>query len=124
MYGRTYAGGATTWPWPTEDYELTSDAFDVIPGQIDLSLDGSSLDASLTAPSWGYRLVHIEGSSQGSNPIDDGEVTYLLADGSSETDTTAGTNASGSTTFEIDIPEEAISIIVTDRYGNIGQLDL
>jgi len=57
VLGQHYTGGGEGWPWPTEAYELTSEVFELLPGELSLSEEDGSLWASLTAPAAGYRLV-------------------------------------------------------------------
>lgn len=126
VQGRRYTGGATTWPWPTEKYTFSSEPFELVAGQVDLSWDASSgtLTASLGAPSGGWRMVDAAGSSTGSNPLSGGTVTWTLADGSESTDSASGTLSGSSTVFSVTPPEGAIRVTVTDAWGNAGTLSL
>jgi neutral ceramidase len=122
--GQHYAGGATTWPWPTTAYEITSEPFLVEPAELTLSWDGSSLRASLDAPAWGYRLVHLEGSSTGSNPLVEPTLTWRMADGSELPAAESPTTSGGASVWTPSVPEGAVSAVVTDQYGNEGQISL
>ncbi len=123
-YGDTYGGTAETWPWDTEPYEVISDSFEVVPAELSLSLHGSSLSASLNAPAWGYRLIDTAGYSTGANPIEDGVVTFIAFDGTETVDSAVGTSSGGVTTFEVTVPGDAVEVVLTDVYGNIGTLEL
>ncbi len=127
IYGRSYAGGADTWPWPTDAYEITSDPFVVVPADLDVSFDGTTLTASIPAPAHGWRLVDLQGSSQGANPVHDATVSFVLADGSTTVATTAdGTIAGGRTSWTLTEIGQAdvVAIEVVDGYGNAGRVEL
>ena len=131
VYGRHYAGGATTWPWPATDYEVTSDPFTVTPASVSLALDGETLSAWIQAPDWGYRLVDVEGSSRyvegdqsGANPVRDATLTWILSDGSTIEEALVGEISDGVTVAAVAVPEEALSVTVTDSSGNTGALTL
>jgi neutral ceramidase len=120
VYGRTYAGGAEQWPWPTEDYELTSDPFEVIPAEVSIGLGEDTVTAWIEGPAFGYRLIDVEGSSQGHNPLHGATLSWILEDGSVEVSSESGSSAGGVTTFSVSPPADAVSVEVTDQYGNTG----
>ncbi|MDG1478487.1 MAG: neutral/alkaline non-lysosomal ceramidase N-terminal domain-containing protein [Myxococcota bacterium] len=131
--GQAYAGGAETWPWPTEDYEVFSPEFEITAAVVDISLDGDVLSAWLQAPEWGYRLIDAEGSSRwidkdeqmtGENPVRDATVTWTLSDGSTVADDSEGSVADGRTWWSVTAPESAVSVTVVDGWGNAGVLAL
>jgi hypothetical protein len=124
VYGQTFAGDATTWPWPVDDYEIVSDTFEVLPVEISLSIEEDVLLAWIEAPTWGYRLVDMDGDSHGANPVHDLTLTWLLEDGSETSEIPETSTDNEVTVAEITMPEGAVGILVEDRYGNLGQLDL
>jgi neutral ceramidase len=124
VYGQRYTGGATTWPWPSEVYELTSAEFEVVPADITLSLDGDTLSAHIDAPAAGFRLIDMEGDSRGANPARDLTATWTLADGTTVTDALDGAVESGMTQSVVAPPDDAVSVEVVDGYGNVGTLAL
>ena len=124
--GARYTGGATTWPWPTERYTVSSEPFELTEAMIDLSWDAASgaLTASLDAPTGGWRMIDLDGSSTGHNPLSDGKVTWTLSDGSAVEDGSSGTLSGSSTVFSVVPPDGAVSVTVTDAWGNVGSLSL
>jgi neutral ceramidase len=122
VYGETYAGGGTTWPWPTEPYEVVSEPFEVVPAQISLRWEGELLAASI--PVQGYRLIDLEGSSVGDNPVHDATLSWIGPDGVLETLTVEGSITGGVTRYEVAAPPEALSVEIVDRFGNRGTLEL
>jgi len=143
VYGNTYTGSSTTWPWDSTEYETFSDAFEVIPATVSVSMSETHVIASLDAPSNGYRLVDIQGRSTGANPVRDASLTWILEDGSSVDDdvnavhewvideeTTVTELAPGQdfgharTPSDTAPPDGAIRVEITDPDGNHGGLDL
>ncbi len=122
--GQRYAGGGTGWPWPSETYEVTSEPFEVEPATLDVSWDGATLSAALPAPATGWRLVHLDGSSTGDNPLVEPTVTIEYADGTATSETPATRVEGGRTVFELSLPADATAVTVTDAYGNSGSLAL
>lgn len=118
--------GASTWPWAAEPYELYSPEFRVVPAAVSLSASGRDLSAWLPAPARGYRLVGLDGAVRGANPLhgDEATVEAELGDGSVSVAVVTGTHAGGVTTFAGAIPEGAVSVTVTDSFGNTGTLSL
>jgi neutral ceramidase len=127
VFGRSYIGGATTWPWPSTPYELTSPSFEVVPADITLSLSGSTLTGSIDAPSTGFRLIDIEGSSRGANPVRGATISALLQDDTRQPLTPlAETIAGRRTAWTLDPTALAgvVAIEVEDTYGNAGVMPL
>lgn len=121
--GQTYEGGATTWPWPSSDYEVYSPTFVVTPAVIRVARSGSSdVQAWFQGPARGYRLIGPEGAYQGANPIpgDTATLTCVAADGTSTSAAVTGTRSGGITTFAGADPGNCTELIVTDAYGNEG----
>ena len=117
--GKSYAGGSTTWPWATTDYTLTSAEFEVVPAQLSVSFDGASLYASFVGSPEGFRLIDLDGSERGDNPLAGPiEVTWTAPSGDGST-TEQGVLDGRRTRFD-GIPADATLITVTDAYGNQG----
>ena len=60
-----------TWPWERVRYSVTSEPFEVTPAVITVDYIDGTILASIDAPNHGYRLIDIEGSSVGANPVMD-----------------------------------------------------
>lgn len=122
VMGHTYDGGATTYPWPASEYELTSPEFEVVPGEITVGVNGSDLTATLVAPARGYRLVGMDGNSRGNNPLPDDWATFVFvdSDGVETTASTSGGHSGGVSSFSGVIPAGTVTVRVTDAYGNEG----
>lgn len=124
--GRRYAGGGERWPWPAEEYSAASEPFRLVAGEISLSWDAGAgqLSAWLDAPTGGWRLIDLDGSSTGANPVTDGVITWVFADGSAREDDASGILTAGVTVFQATPPDGAVAVTVTDAWGNKGTLDL
>ncbi len=118
--GRTAVGTAETWPWNTVGYSVASDPFEVVPATISLSFDGTTLLASIDGPEAGYRLIDLEGSSIGPNPVRDATVTWTHGDFSENTEAVSGTSSEGVTSYTLTAPEGAIGLALVDSHGNQG----
>ncbi len=115
--GERYTGGSASWPWATESYEVLSDTFTVVPAELSVSLEGDQLTVALQAPEDGYRLIHLDGSSRGSNPVV-GPVTVTWGSGASEeVEVTASGGVSVGTVSGGSGEDQ---LIVYDAYGNSG----
>ena len=122
--GKAYTGGAATWPWPSADYELTTDPFEVVPAEVSLSVDATTVSAAIEAPAWGYRLVDLDGDSRGANPLTSPQLVWVMEDGTEVVETAAASISGGWSRFEVTAPEGAASVVVTDIYGNVGEQEL
>lgn len=123
--GQSHDGGGSQWPWPSVPYEVTSDPFDVVAASINISIEKDTLSCWLNGPEWGYRLLDVNGSAVGSNPVHDAAIVWILADGSEQVDTQKGVITGSVTQFDgVMIPEDATAVIVTDAFGNEGWFDL
>lgn len=118
--GQTAASSSGSWPYDTEPYEVTSEPFEVVPAEITVNLAEGVLSAWIDGPAAGYRLVDLDGSSTGANPLDDGTVTWTLDDGSTIDDSPSWELRDGAVHAEVEVPEGAVSVTVTDPYGNAG----
>ncbi len=124
--GQRYAGGASAWPWPTETYTVASEPFLLTPAEISLSYDAGSetLSAWLQAPAGGWRLLDLEGSSTGANPVYDATISWSLADGTEREESASAILSSGVTVYQVSPPAGAVAVTVTDAWGNTGTLSL
>lgn len=82
IYGKSYSGGNTNWPWNTEDYELTSPEFLVAPADLSITVQDNQVSISIFGHPQGFRLLSMEGSSNGSNPPIQPTLTVTHSDGS------------------------------------------
>ena len=123
VYGHVAADSSNTWPYETAEYSLTSEPFTVTPAAITLTFDESGVAASIEASAYGYRLIDLEGSSTGANPVRDAALRWLLADGSTVEDDTIPSIVDGRTHFAVTPPEGAIGAEVSDPDGNTGTLE-
>jgi hypothetical protein len=119
--GKKYAGGATTWPWPTDTYRVESDPFEIVSAELSFEAGDGSLSVWIDAPARNaYRLVDLEGDSQGANPLR-GELTVEITDVDGVTTSqtvAAGTPVAGRTV--IATPAGTRRVTVTDAHGNTG----
>lgn len=122
--GQSYLGGATTWPWPSEPYSVSSEPFEVVPAQIQIGDSGAGLQAWIDAPAQGWRLIDMDGASRGRNPAANPlTLTWTLDDGS-EQQSTLNTVISGGANLLEAAPAGAVALRVDDAYGNTGSLAL
>jgi hypothetical protein len=142
VYGHSYTGSSATWPWDSTEYETVSDPFEVTPAAITVTIEESTVSASIDVPAHGFRLIDLDGRSTGSNPVRDAALVWTLADGSTVTDEAEGvltwTLSDGSTATEVEpgeaisvhtvfstiAPEGAVRVDVVDPDGNTGGLNL
>jgi len=125
VYGKTYAGGAGEWPWPSDPYEVTSNEFTVTEAVLDLSVATDTVSVSLTAPSWGFRLIDVDGSSRGANPVPSATFSWELGDGSYVDEALeAGSTEGGWSVYAATPPVDAVGLTVTDADGNFGTVAL
>jgi neutral ceramidase len=118
--GDNATGASQTWPWDSEPYTVTSDPFEVVPAEISVEYMDGTVSASIDGPSAGYRLIDIEGSSVGQNPVHEATITWTLSDFSETTVAVEGTHEDGLSLFEVTAPEGAVELILTDSDGNSG----
>lgn len=116
--------GGTSWPFQSTAYEVTSPPFTVVPGSLTVTASGADLRVSIHGPDRGWRHVAAGGSYRGDNPLSGSSATatFTLDDGSSQTNLLVGEDSSGATVFTGAIPSGAVSVEVSDRYGNTGSL--
>ena len=124
VHGNRYPGGSTSWPWAREPYELTSEPFEVVAAQVDVQVGGGTVSAAIPAPAWGWRLVDLDGSSVGDNPLSAASLSWELADGSTVDDAAKAAVSGGRSVFAAVPPADAVAAVVTDAYGNTGRTEL
>jgi len=121
--GQRATGSETHWPFETAAYEVLGDPFEVLPGSLSLEMDSSGMWAWIEGPSNGWRLVDVDGESRGQNPVR-GTVTVSWSDSAGaqvqqEVEAVVDDTRSW---LSLEIPADATSIVVTDEYGNRGEL--
>jgi neutral ceramidase len=125
VYGETYSGSGEQWPWPSEPYEVVSDPFTVVPATLQIEADDTGVSAWLQGHESGFRLLDIDGASNGANPLQGASLTWVFTDGSERTESFEGILSGSVTRFEgAAPPADAESVIITDVYGNQGQSKL
>lgn len=118
--GRNATGVSTTWPWDSVPYSVASEPFQVTPAQLTVTVQEGIIQAYIDATVHGYRLVDLQGSSTGANPVHDATITWTMADMSETTEAVDGSHADGVTTFSAEVPQGAIGLTITDGDGNTG----
>lgn len=120
--GQRFVGTETTWPFTTEAYEVVGEAFELVPAALDLAWDGVDLTVSLPAPALGWRLVDLDGSSVGDNPLR-GELQVVLhdVDGATEEVPVTPTVVGQRSRLEVDLTD-VVQVDVVDAYGNAGTI--
>ncbi|MFK7927332.1 MAG: hypothetical protein AB8H79_04040 [Myxococcota bacterium] len=112
--GKSWTGSEDIWPWTTEDYQVSSEPFEIVPATITVSPTAGGYFASLEGPEDGYRQVALGGNAQGNNALT--EPIIVTVDGvivdavvSVDSDRT-----------RIEIAEGDV-VRVEDAYGNVGE---
>jgi len=124
VYGKTYAGGSDAWPWASDDYEVTSNEFAVIEAALDISVGDDTVSVALPAPSWGFRLVDLDGNSRGHNPVRSATLSWELADGSFVDEAAEASSVEGGWgVYSATVPVDAVALTVTDTNGNHGTVE-
>jgi neutral ceramidase len=122
--GHIAQGERSEWPYDTVEYTINSDAFTLEPADISLSLDEDGVWAHIQAPPHGYRLIDLEGSSTGPNPVHEATLYWIMANGNTIEDEAIGAVISGRTFFASLPPDDAVAMTVTDPDGNTGTMEL
>lgn len=122
--GTTYIGGNETYPWTGESYEVTSDAFEIVPADLDVAFDGITLTAAMHAPNRGYRLIHMDGDYRGDNPIQGPVEVHINAPSGDVNLNIDPVSENLRSTLSGDVPADATFIEVVDAQGNIGTWSL
>jgi len=123
--GRKWTAG-DVWPFETADYDFTTDAFTVVPGDLDVQVSGADLSVSLPATDRCFRHIAEGGSWKGDNPIEAGAatVTFTLFDGTTTTEDLTGVTSGGRTVFSGVVPDDLQRVDVVDASGNTGSQDV
>lgn len=127
IQGERYVGGSTSWPWASEAYELSTEPFEVLPAELSLSMDGDRLWVSLAAPSHGWRLIDLQGRSNGDNPLVGASLWWEKSDGSLVESGLSATTESNMSVFDLsaaEVPADAVGLVVLDAFENRGSMDL
>jgi hypothetical protein len=120
VVGHAYAGGASTWPWPSTEYTLDSDPFEVTEATISLEVAEGGLWAWVQAPVAGWRLVDVDGDEDGPNPLRGTLRVSWSDDGGGIVEETVVAQVSGGRSWiAISLPSGK-EVTVTDAYGNSG----
>lgn len=123
VYGNTYSGTENSWPFTSTEYEIASDPFEVTPATIEIELNDDGIWASIPSPTYGYRLIDLEGDSTGNNPVRDGTLQWVMADGTLVEDDAVGSIIERRTLFTAEIPEDAIGMRIIDPDDNLGTVE-
>lgn len=122
--GKAFSGNDTEFPWDTHTYEVTSDPFEVVPAHITVTRDTNrgGVWLSMRGPAEGYRMIDLDGDSEGDNPVrGDLSVTWVTSEGGETTETVAApAPESRRTLLTAPAGETLLSVSVTDAYGNAG----
>lgn len=123
VVGQRYAGGSTNWPFNEEPYEAASHSFEVLPGLIQLTaVSATELHAWLDAGPRGWRLVDLEGSSTGENPLT-GEVVVTLPE-EGDAVLSAKVSRDGTRTRLTIGALDPGTLVRVQAYGGVGELRL
>ena len=123
VYGDKYVSGSS-YPFESEAYELLSDTVTVLPAEIDVQVSGGDLYLSIPAHERGFRLVGLQGSRNGDNPVPEhsATATWTYSDGSSGSEELSGaTDGASRTLISGVVPGDAVAVYVEDVYGNSGE---
>lgn len=124
VQGKRYIGGSSTWPWASEDYELAGSEFELVAGEISIAPMDEGYRVSLDGPALGWRMIHIEGLSRGSNPVDGPvDLTWQLPDEDLSEQVQAEI-LDGEAWVSATPPQGALSLTIRDAHGNEGWLEL
>lgn len=120
--GNRWGGEAEAWPWDGVPYELFSEPFEVLPGEITLTEDPGGVLASLRAPEDGYRFVATGGDENGDNPVRGPVTVEIEATAGSTTDDVEPAPFETRSLLSVVLPADWVSVRVTDADGNVGTL--
>ena len=101
---------------------MISPSFEVTEAQLTIQKidteEQSRIQISLKGPEWGYRLIDLEGSSNGDNPPMGIEIQITNQDGTTSLYEDVPETING--VLQIPFSEDMKEIQVTDIYGNHG----
>ncbi len=110
------------WPFETASYEISTPAFEVVPAEISLQATEDGLLAWIEGPEDGFRMIDIDGTARGRNPLRGG-ITVDLGDGDTEV-FEAPAPQDGRTLIPWSVIGEATQVEITDGFGNVGVWDM
>lgn len=125
--GRRWSGSGEAWPWDGIPYELSSEPFEVVPGEITVTEDTTELGAaglivSLRAPEDGYRFVASGGDEDGDNPVPGPVTVDVTRLDATDTLTVEPSPIDTRSLLSLVLPDDWVSVQVTDADGNVGEL--
>jgi hypothetical protein len=120
--GNRSGGQAEAWPWDPIPYELASEPFEVVPGEITVTEDPGGVLASLVAPANGYRFVARGGDESGDNPIPGPVTVEIEGPGGTTTEEVEPVPFEARSLLSVVLPADWVSVRVTDADGNTGVL--
>jgi hypothetical protein len=120
IYGKSYTGNNNVWPWDTEDYNLTSPEFTVAPAELTIDVQEEQISIALMGHEQGFRLLSMDGSSNGANPPIQATLFLTHSDGTTTEITQEPVVENGYLLYTgIDL-SDTIQIDSVDAYGNTG----
>jgi neutral ceramidase len=125
VQGQRASSPGTSWPYETVPYEVISETFTVVPGALSVQLTGDELRVSIPGPARGFRHIAEGGNQRGNNPVDGHaiDLSWVLEGGElMNASLKGGHDGSGWSLFEVFQPEDAVALVVTDRWGNRGEI--
>jgi hypothetical protein len=97
-----------------------SEEFEVVPANVTVSVDPYGILASLKAPPHGYRLIDIDGSESGDNPLVGPITVHIEAPSGSSDQSVEATLEGTQSRLAVTVPADWTYVSVTDAYGNTG----
>jgi hypothetical protein len=121
--GHRFTGSEATWPWTSEPYSVTSESFELVPAVLDVIEEAGGLSVSLPAPEHGWRYIVRDGDEVGDNPVV-GPVHVRIETPIDpvEVDVEPELAAEHRSFLPVALPVDWTRIVVTDAYGNEGEL--
>ncbi len=120
--GKRATGQEDRWPWETAPYTVEGPEFQVVPAALDVVAVADGLEVSLSAPALGWRLLDMEGSSRGSNPVRGQVVVSWESGGAADSSQVEATVVGDRSHLAVVLPADATGVAVTDAFGNSGTL--
>lgn len=113
-------GPEVHWPWTSAPYELATEPFEVVPAELRVEEAEGGAWLSMDAPGNGWRLVDLDGSSTGANPVR-GEIQVSL-DGGAPVAVPVERVEGGRAFVPVDLSGAGV-VTFTDAHGNKGTLN-
>jgi len=125
--GQRYVGDSQTWPWASEPYELTTEAFEVVPATVQIEPAPGGMWVWIDAPGNGFRYLGAGEDAIGRNPLHDHvQLDVIDVDGNPDIVQVQLFDAriDGRRAW-VDFDTTGFSEVrVMDQYGNYGLLTL